>query len=58
MNKYFYCYSNNLCKFFIDNGLRYVADSINHNTGKRFWVFESGDDGAIINKYVFSLDII
>lgn len=44
MNKYFYCYSNNLCKFFIENGLKYIADSINHNTGKRFWVFESGDD--------------
>lgn len=44
MHKYFYCYSNNLCKFFIDNGLKYIADSVNHNTGKRFWVFESGNE--------------
>ena len=43
-NKYFYCYSNNLCRFFINNGLKYIADSVNYNTGKKFWIFESGDE--------------
>lgn len=44
MGKYFYCYSNNLCRFFLNNGVKYIADSINHNTGKKFWVFESSDE--------------
>ena len=48
MSKYFYCYSNNLCHFFIKNGLNYIASSINHNTGKKFWVFESCDQITIL----------
>ena len=40
MNKYFYCYSYNLKQFLVENGHRYIANSINSNTNKKFWVFE------------------
>lgn len=43
MNRYFYCYSYNLKEFFKENGLRFVAASVNMNTQKKCWVFE-GDE--------------
>lgn len=42
-NKYFYCYSPGMKKFFCDNGLRYITKSVHEKTMKPFWVFESGD---------------
>lgn len=43
MNHYFYCYSYPLKCFFIDNGLKYIASTVNNNTNKKCWVFESSD---------------
>ena len=43
MNHYFYCYSYPLKCFFMDNGLKYIASTVNNNTGKKYWVFESSD---------------
>lgn len=43
MNRYFYCYSYPLKAFLVENGLRYIANSINANTQKKFWVFEGTD---------------
>lgn len=51
-NKYFYCYSPNMKKFFCENGLRYVMRSVHEKTKKPFWVFESGNDvTALLNKW-------
>lgn len=44
MNRYFYCYSYNLKCFLVENGYRYIVNSVNSNTQKKFWVFE-GTDG-------------
>ena len=38
--KYFYCYSYNLKTFLCENGLRYITNSVNSNTQKKFWLFE------------------
>lgn len=43
MNRYFYCYSYPLKEFLIENGLRYITNSVNANTQKKFWVFEGTD---------------
>ena len=44
MNRYFYCYSYPLKEFLIENGLRYITNSVNANTQKKFWVFEGTDE--------------
>ncbi len=44
MNRYFYCYSYPLKEFLVDNGLRYITNSVNSNTQKKFWVFEGTDE--------------
>ena len=40
MSKYFYCYSMNLKKFLMDNGLRYEVVAINPNNNKLFYTFK------------------
>lgn len=40
MNRYFYCYSYPLKEFLVASGLRYITNSVNSNTQKKFWVFE------------------
>ena len=44
MNRYFYCYSYPLKNFLIENGLRYITNSVNQNTQKKFWVFEGTEE--------------
>lgn len=44
MNRYFYCYSYPLKEFLVSNGLRYITNSVNANTQKKFWVFEGTDE--------------
>ena len=44
MNRYFYCYSYPLKEFLVKSGLRYVTNSVNANTQKKFWVFEGTDE--------------
>lgn len=44
MNRYFYCYSYNLKCFLIENGQRFITNSVNKNTNKKFWVFEGTDE--------------
>ena len=40
MSKYFYCYSMNLKKFLMDNGLRYEVVAVNPNNNKLFYTFK------------------
>lgn len=40
-HKYFYCYSNPLKDYFLENGLKYVLKANHDKTKKKYWVFES-----------------
>lgn len=40
-HKYFYCYSNPLKDYFLENGLKYVLRATHDKTKKQYWVFES-----------------
>lgn len=44
MNRYFYCYSYNLKCFLIENGHKFITNSINSNTHKKYWVFEGTEE--------------
>lgn len=37
--KLFYCYSNPLKQFLIENGERFITKSIHEKTNKKYWVF-------------------
>ena len=40
-HKYFYCYSNPLKDFILENGERFILKATNDKTHKQYWVFES-----------------
>ena len=44
MSKYFYCYSMNLKKFLMDNGMRYDLVANNPNNNKLFFRFERNEE--------------
>ncbi len=41
--KLYYCYSNPLKQFLIQNGERFITKSIHERTNKKYWVFVSSD---------------
>lgn len=43
MKKFFYCYSVNLKKYLMNNGLRYDVVAVNPNSNKTFWRFERNE---------------
>ena len=44
MKKYFYCYSMNLKKFLMDNGLRYEWVDTNPKSNKLYYKFERTEE--------------
>jgi len=38
-NRIFYCYSNPLKQFLIENGERFIVKSIHEKTNKKYWAF-------------------
>ena len=44
MSKFFYCYSMNLKKFLMDNGMRYDLVANNPNNNKLFFRFERNEE--------------
>ena len=40
-HKYFYCYSNPLKDFILENGERFILKATHDKTHKQYWVFES-----------------
>lgn len=38
--KYFFCYSSNLVRFFALKNVEYICKGLNEQNGKRFWLYE------------------